>query len=98
VTNPRPILLGYIRADMLGTADVAAATDRLETFASNEKYTLGTVYIEQGTDTSALEALLDEAERSEDAWGLVVPDGRHLSSTEDWVTDGITVFVAMSSP
>ena len=99
MTNPRPILLGYIRADMLTVGDNLAAVEaRLEEFAETEEYTLGTVYVERGRTWGALDALTDEIAWNEDTRGLVVPDGRHLADAETWAVDGNTVLVARSSP
>ena len=80
----RPVLLGYIRADALrAKTDLPLVETSLEAFAEAEEYTLGTIFVEQGRNsTGAFDALVDEMRRNEDAWGVVVPDGRHLAAPE----------------
>jgi DNA invertase Pin-like site-specific DNA recombinase len=81
---PRPLLLGYIRADLLTTAtEIAQAESTLEAFAEQEQFALGTVYIDHDSTTpGAFSALVDEVRSNEDAWGVVVPDLRHLAGDE----------------
>jgi hypothetical protein len=100
--HPRPLLLGYIRADVLATrAEVARAESDLQAFADCEEFTLARVYVENGSATGAFDALVDELARTEEAWGVVVPDQRHLAAAEQRVLGseaedsvGMPVFVA----
>lgn len=65
MTNLRPTLLGYIRADALTTdRELAVATSHLADFAEQAGYELGTVYVER-TDRvpPTFEALMAEAAR-----------------------------------
>jgi hypothetical protein len=85
----RPVLLGYIRSDILrGGTDLPAAEAQLEAFASSEEYSLGTVYVEKGVAPGAFEALVIEVTRDEANWGVVVPDLRHLTEDEHAVLRG----------
>lgn len=85
----RPLLLGYIRWDVLrrGT-DLPTVEAQLEAFASSEKYSLGTIYIEKGSSPGAFDALMTEAIRDENTWGVVIPDLRHLTEDEHAVLRG----------
>lgn len=85
----RPLLLGYIRADVLrnGT-ELPQAEAQLETFAESEDFSLGTVYVEQGDAPGAFHALMTEVTRDEDAFGFVVPDLRHLTVVERLILSG----------
>jgi hypothetical protein len=80
----RPLLLGYVRADVLGTAEeLAAATHSLATFASTEGFTLGTVYTERdAAESAAFHALLEEVKRL-DVRAVVVPTLRHLGAADE---------------
>lgn len=82
--HTRPLLFGYIRADLLSTAaDLAMVQSELEAFADVEEFTLGAVYVEHGDTTpGAFIALMDAVGRTDDAWGVVVPDLRHLAECE----------------
>ena len=83
---PRPVLLGYIRADILGgAAEIRRVAAKLATFAGREDFSLGTVYVEKGTKAGVFESLMDELSHEESAWGLVVPDLRHLTIIEQLV-------------
>lgn len=65
MTNIRPLVLGYIRADALTTdQEVAQCTAALAGFADREGYALSTVFVER-TDKvpAAFEALMTEAAR-----------------------------------
>lgn len=65
MTNIRPLVLGYIRADALTTdQEVAQCTAALAGFADREGYVLSTVFVER-TDKvpAAFEALMTEAAR-----------------------------------
>ncbi|TDW94030.1 MULTISPECIES: hypothetical protein [Kribbella] len=77
----RPLLLGYIRAHVLMTADeIDAARVSLAAFALAEGFALGTVYLERpATAPAAFEALLDEVRRDNDVWAVVVPTAHHLT-------------------
>jgi len=82
----RPVLLGYIRADVLRSgADLPRAEAQLQTFADNEVFSLGTIYIEQGGASGAFHALMSELSRDEAARGVVVPDLRHVTVLEQLV-------------
>jgi len=103
----RPVLLGYIRADLLGAdSDLPVAQAYIEAFAEAEEYTLGTIFVEQvHSKTDAFDALIEEVRRSEDAWGVVVPDVRHLADAEHRVMSrhredcaGMSLLVANFSP
>ncbi len=82
----RPVLLGYIRADMLrnGT-ELPRMAAELQAFADTEKFSLGTVYVEQGGSSGAFHALMSEMSRDEAARGVIVPDLRHLTVLEQLV-------------
>lgn len=82
----RPVLLGYIRADVLRTAaEIPRAQAELATFADREEFSLGTVYVEQGNRPGAFHSLMDELSSDDTAWGVVVPDMRHLTVVEHLV-------------
>ena len=84
--HPRPLLLGYIRADVLTSGtDLPGAEAELEAFADREEFSLGTVYVESGSTPGAFHALLSEVTRNEEATGVVVPDLRHLTVVEQLV-------------
>jgi hypothetical protein len=75
-----PLLLGYIRADVLTSrTDLPGVEAELEAFANREGFNLGTVYVAQGSTPGAFHALLAEVNRNEAAWGVVVPDLRHMT-------------------
>ena len=84
--HPRPVLLGYVRSDVLrnGT-ELPHATAQLEAFADREEFSLGTVYVEQGDAPGAFHALMTEMTGDETAWGVVVPDLRHMTVVEQLV-------------
>ncbi|MFC5731071.1 MULTISPECIES: hypothetical protein [Nocardioides] len=83
---PRPVLLGYIRADVLAsTAEIRRVEAKLVTFAGREDFSLGTVYVERGTRAGVFDSLMDELAHDDSAWGLVVPDLRHLTIIEQLV-------------
>ncbi|WP_154402921.1 hypothetical protein [Nocardioides speluncae] len=79
MTNTRPLLLGYIRADALTTErDVEERTSDLAAFADSEGYALGTVFIERNDNApAAFEALMTEATRT-GVSAVVVPGPRLL--------------------
>jgi hypothetical protein len=86
-SHPRPVLLGYVRADVLrnGT-ELPHVTAQLEAFADREAFSLGTVYVEHGDHPGAFHALMSEVTREDDAaWGVVVPDLRHMTVVEQLV-------------
>lgn len=84
--HPRPLLLGYIRADALRNgAEIDAAKAQLEAFAEREEFSLGTVYVAQGDAPAAFHALMTEVTRRESTWGVVVPDLRHVTVVEQVV-------------
>lgn len=79
----RPLLLGYIRWDILRDgSDLPWVEAQLEDFAHSEKYSLGTIYVERGSPPGAFDALMTEAIRDETTWGIVIPDLRHLTEDE----------------
>ena len=84
--HPRPLLLGYIRADRLSSAtELPRAEAQLQACADREEFSLGTIYVENGHDRGAFHALMAEASREEAAWGIVVPDLRHVGVVEQVV-------------
>jgi hypothetical protein len=84
--HPRPILLGYIRADVLrnGT-ELPTAEAQLQAFAAREDFSLGTVFVEKGTAPAAFQSLMWEVIRDHSAWGVVVPDLRHVTVVEELI-------------
>ncbi|HEY3482484.1 MAG TPA: hypothetical protein VGL02_26635 [Streptomyces sp.] len=77
----RPLVLGYIRARVVTTAEeLAAEKVGLAAFALAEGFTLGTVYLEHpATAPAAFEALLEEVRRDNDVWAVVVPTVQHVT-------------------
>jgi hypothetical protein len=82
----RPMLLGYMRAAVVGTA-AAQRRERaeLEAFVAREDFTLGPVFVDGGDTPGAFHALLDELSRNDTVRGVLIPDLRHLSSEEQLV-------------
>ena len=81
--GPRPVLLGYVRADVVHSAtDVERAQAQLFDFADREEFSLGTVYVERGATATAFHSLMTELSHDDAAWGVLIPDLRHL-------TDGV---------
>jgi len=87
-SRPRPVLLGYIRADVLCGTQVERVEAQLFDFADREKFSLGTVYVERGITTPAFHSLMTELAHDEAAWGVVIPDLRHLTEGERQVLEG----------
>lgn len=84
--HPRPLLLGYIRADLLRSpTELPRVEAQLQALAEREEFSLGTVYVESGDNRGAFHALMAEASREEAAWGIVVPDLRHVGLVEQIV-------------
>jgi hypothetical protein len=84
--HPQPLLLGYIRADVLrDRAELPDVEEQLAAFAARETFSLGAVYVERGSAPGAFEALMDDLGRDEAAHGVVVPDLRHLTVSEQLV-------------
>jgi hypothetical protein len=84
--EPRPVLLGYIRADVLRSpATAERAEAQLVDFADREEFSLGTVYVERGDLAAAFHSLMAELVHDDTVWGLVVPDLRHLADGEQQV-------------
>jgi hypothetical protein len=84
--HPRPILLGYIRADLLRSlAELPRVEAQLADFAAQEEFSLGTVYVEKGTPPGAFQTLMAEVARDEANWGVLVPDLRHVTVVEELV-------------
>lgn len=86
INHQRPLLLGYIRSDVLRyDHELPQVRAQLEAFAEREEFSLGTVYVAQGDAPAAFHALIAEATRDEAAWGVVVPDLRHVTIVEQLV-------------
>jgi hypothetical protein len=84
--HTRPLLLGYIRADVLSSGtELNAAEADLEAFANREEFSLGTVFVERSSTRGAFHALLSEVHGNESAWAVVVPDLRHVTQEEQLV-------------
>ncbi|PVG81059.1 hypothetical protein DDE18_19770 [Nocardioides gansuensis] len=84
--NPRPLLLGYIRTDVLRSGtELPRVEAQLQAFAHREEFSLGTVYVARGDNPGAFDALMGEVTREEAAWGVVVPDLRHVTVVEQLV-------------
>lgn len=82
--HPRPMLLGYIRADVLGSRiELPLVEAELQAFAAREEFCLGTVYVERGSAPGAFQTLMGEVTRDETAFGVVVPDLRHVTVVEE---------------
>lgn len=83
MSSQEPLLLGYIRADVLrnGT-ELPKARAQLEAFADREQFSLGGVAVAEGDAPATFSALMAEVARYEAAWGIVVPDLRHLTAVE----------------
>ena len=80
-----PVLLGYIRADLIRNGiELPQVKAQLEAFADREKFSLGGVLVAEGDDSATFSALVEVA-RDEAAWGIVVPDLRHLTDVEQRV-------------
>lgn len=85
-SHVRPVLLGYIRADVLHSSTAIPRLEaELQAFADTEEFSLGTVYVEQGEASAAFHALMTEISRDEANRGVVVPDLRHLTVLEQLV-------------
>ena len=83
--HTRPLLLGYVRANVLQrSTDLARAEAELEAFAQREEYSLGTIYVARDGAPGAFHALMDEMSCDETASGVVVPDLRHVTP-EDYM-------------
>ncbi|GAA2144001.1 hypothetical protein GCM10009844_17040 [Nocardioides koreensis] len=92
-SRPRPVLLGYIRADVLRSAShVERVEAQLFDFADREKFSLGTVYVERGLTAPAFHSLMTELSRDA-AWGVVIPDMLHLTDAVRQVLRGHDVGV-----
>ncbi|WP_280385918.1 hypothetical protein [Nocardia wallacei] len=74
---PRPLMLGYIREELL--LDVVEAEHQLDAFAFAEGFCLGRAYRDAGTATGSLWVLANEIERGE-CRDLVVPSRMHLDA------------------
>ena len=84
--HPRPVLLGYIRADLVGGAtELRRAKAALAAFTEREGFGLGTVYVEQSTTPGSFHTVLAELARDELVWGVIVPDLRHVTGPEQQV-------------
>ena len=98
------LLLGYIRADLIpkgtGLPQVKA---QLEAFADREKFALAGVLVAEGDAPTTFSALMEVA-HDEAAWGIVVPDLRHLTEVEQRIlahdTEGgrTAIFAAALGP
>ena len=105
IGHARPLLLGYIRADVLrDLADLPKVEALLDAFAQREAFTLGAIYVEKGLAPGAFAALLSEVARDEALYGVVVPDLRHLTIVEQLALAGhqdgarTAVFTASFTP
>lgn len=84
MSNP-PLLLGYIRTDVLASpTELHPAEAQLHECAEREDFCLGTVFVERGRNPGAFHALMAEASR-EEAWGIVIPDLRHVGVVEQLI-------------
>ena len=84
--HPRPVLLGYIRTDVLRRrTELPRVEAQLQAWADREEFCLGTVYVENGHTPGAFDALMAEVSRDEAAWGIVVPDLRHVGIVEQLI-------------
>jgi hypothetical protein len=85
--HPRPLLLGYIRTDVLpNRTELPRVEAQLQACADREEFSLGTVFVERGHNPGAFDALIAEVSREETAvWGIVVPDLRHVGVVEQLV-------------
>ena len=87
--RPRPVLLGYIRADVLGSSTpVERVEAQLFEFADREEFSLGTLYVERGTAAAAFHSLMTELAHDDAGWGVLIPDLRHLTDGERQVLSG----------
>ena len=100
-----PLLLGYIRTDVLRSrTELPRVEAQLQACADREDFCLGTVYVERGNKPGAFHALMSEVSREEAAWGIVVPDLRHVGVVEQLILNGheagarMAVLVANVSP
>jgi len=100
-----PLLLGYIRADLLRNgAQLPQVKAQLEAFADREEFSLGGVAVAEGDGPATFSALMAEVAHYEDAWGIVVPDLRHLTVVEQLIlardADGwrMAIFAATLGP
>jgi hypothetical protein len=77
----RPLLLGYVlRHLLLSDEELAAVKERLERFAAEEGYAMGTVYVEVSARVpAAFEALIEAVNRYE-VTAVVVPSLLHLAA------------------
>lgn len=84
MSNP-PLLLGYIRADLVESrTELYREEAKLHECAEREDFCLGTVFVERGRNPGAFHALMAEVSR-EEAWGIVVPDLRHVGVVEQLI-------------
>ena len=85
-SQERPLLLGYIRADQLrNDAELPKVQAQLEAFADREQFNLGGVAVAEGDTQATFSALMAEVAHYEAAWGIVVPDLRHLTVVEQLI-------------
>ncbi len=85
MSSREPSLLGYIRADLLGNAtELPQVKAQLEAFADREQFSLRGVLVAEGDTPATFRALIEVA-RDEAAWGIVVPDLRHLTVVEQQI-------------
>lgn len=81
-----PLLLGYIRADLLPNgAELPQVKAQLEAFADRESFGLGGVLVAEGDEPATFSALMAELADDEAVWGIVVPDLRHLTVVEQLI-------------
>jgi citrate lyase beta subunit len=102
-----PLLLGYVLRPLLLTDDELVATrERLERFAAEEGFAMGTIYVEVAATTPAAFEALVEAVNRYDVTAVVVPSLLHFAAlsavknikdTFERAT-GARVIVATTSP
>jgi hypothetical protein len=81
-----PLLLGYIRADRLrDDTELPQVRAQLEAFADREQFNLGGVAVAEGDASATFSALMAEVALYEAAWGIVVPDLRHVTAVEQLI-------------
>lgn len=85
-SQDQPMLLGYIRADRVkNDTELHQVKAQLEAFADREKFSLGAVAVAKGDESATFSALMAEVTHYEGAWGIVVPDLRHLTVDEQLI-------------
>jgi len=66
--HPRPLLLSYVRTDLLMEGEVPHIRERVAQFAWTEGFALGAIFVEQShTAPAAFQALIEAARAGEAA-------------------------------